>query len=185
MIPIPPTLKKDLTGQQFGHLIVLGAESRSPRGIYTWRCKCSCDKERLVRGYHLTLKKVRSCGCQTRQTTNIKYHSHEFIGGWMWSAARTRARRSNIPFNITTKDMWEAAVKQDMKCALTGVPLVFVISKTGAKSGNASLDRIDSSLGYEVGNIQWTTKWSNFAKTNLTTDQFVDNCILVVAHNPR
>lgn len=60
---------KDLTGQRFGRLVVLGEEGepyRSPTGKPTrrWRCRCDCGKEIVVLQNALTRKNgTRSCGC--------------------------------------------------------------------------------------------------------------------------
>ena len=42
-----------------------------------------------------------------------------------------------------------------------------------------SLDRIDSSKGYEIGNVQWVTKYINWAKNDLSQKDFIDLCIAV------
>lgn len=42
-----------------------------------------------------------------------------------------------------------------------------------------SLDRIDSSRGYEVGNVQWVTKYVNWAKNDLSQEDFINLCIAV------
>ncbi len=60
---------KDLTGQQFGRLTVLGLDPepyRSPGGKPTrrWRCRCECGTELVVLQNALTGKNgTRSCGC--------------------------------------------------------------------------------------------------------------------------
>ena len=60
---------KDLTGQRFGRLTVLGLDPepyRSPGGKPTrrWRCRCECGTELVVLQNALTGKNgTRSCGC--------------------------------------------------------------------------------------------------------------------------
>lgn len=62
------------------------------------------------------------------------------------------------------------------------MPLVFR-SKSGMSDGTASLDRIDSSKGYVVGNVQWVHKDVNTVKWDLTLDNFFRVCKMVVEHN--
>lgn len=54
--------RKDLTGQRFGQLEVLGpAGSRS--GRTAWRCRCDCGEETVVLGLNLVAGRTKSCGC--------------------------------------------------------------------------------------------------------------------------
>jgi len=81
------------------------------------------------------------------------------------------ARNRGLEFNLTEEQMWDTYTA---KCALSGVDLT-----TTYKGGTASLDRIDSSVGYVVGNIQWVAGKVNLAKRNLTDDEFIYICINV------
>jgi hypothetical protein len=49
---------------------------------------------------------------------------------------------------------------QNGLCALSNLPM---LHKFGSLE-TASIDRIDSSIGYELSNIQLVCKWANFAK---------------------
>ena len=69
---------KDLTGQRFGRLTVLGLDPepyRSPGGKPTrrWRCRCDCGKEITVLQNALTGKNgTRSCGCVRAENTRAR-----------------------------------------------------------------------------------------------------------------
>lgn len=57
-------VKKDLTNQRFGRLIVLGdVGERTANGKILWHCLCDCGTITFVRGDHLKSGKVQSCGC--------------------------------------------------------------------------------------------------------------------------
>lgn len=57
----------DLTGQQFGRLIVLNkTEKRSGHNI-VWHCKCSCGNEVDVNSQSLRQGKTKSCGCLKKE----------------------------------------------------------------------------------------------------------------------
>ena len=73
----------------------------------------------------------------------------------LWRGAKGSARTRGILFNITRED-----IKIPEVCPILGIPLY-----TGAHpeyypkhSNTASLDRIDSSLGYVSGNV-WVISW--------------------------
>lgn len=52
-------------------------------------------------------------------------------------------------------------------------------SKRGSKS-NASLDRIDSLKGYAEGNVQWVHKTVDQMKWNLSQEELVKWCRLIL-----
>lgn len=55
--------KKDLTGQVFGRLTVVGyIEGKS-----AWRCICKCGNDKIARTGRLNNGYVRSCGCLARE----------------------------------------------------------------------------------------------------------------------
>jgi hypothetical protein len=49
--------------------------------------------------------------------------------------------------------------------------------------GNASLDRIDSSIGYVEGNVAWVYKPINIMKQTLNSAEFIDLCKKIANHN--
>lgn len=65
--------------------------------------------------------------------------------------------------------IWEA---QEGKCAYSGVPLVLEANHPYA----VSLDRIDSSIGYEKGNLQLVCSMVNRMKQEFLEDSFLDMC---------
>ncbi len=91
------------------------------------------------------------------------------------------ARRRKIQFSVSTEYLWELFCRQNGKCALTNISLELPESSWDVKHGvgTASLDRIDSSVGYIEGNVQWVHKEINMMKQDLTQTHFVEMCRLV------
>ena len=54
--------RKDLTGQRFGRLTVLGP-AYSRNGRWYWNCKCDCGEKTVKNGHDLLGGKIKSCGC--------------------------------------------------------------------------------------------------------------------------
>ena len=71
---------------------------------------------------------------------------------------------------------------QEGKCALTGWPMTMELAN-GVVPTNCSIDRIDSKLGYEVGNVQLVCRMANVAKHDLETQEFIKMCRAVVEFN--
>ena len=85
----------------------------------------------------------------------------------------------DIEFKISKKYIEDLFYEQDGKCALTGLDLILAHAHTEKHLRTASIDRIDSSLGYIKGNIQWVHKTVNKMKLNIKQDEFIDFCCMV------
>lgn len=68
--------------------------------------------------------------------------------------ARWSANKKGIPFQITKENLQTIWEVQQGVCAYSGRKIQFP-SSTRIFDGTASLDRIDSTCGYIVGDIQW------------------------------
>lgn len=147
-------------------------------------CTCSCGNSYKTRLDNLFNGRAKSCGCISKRRTtmdgrnNPSFKGCEEIPSTWVSLFKYGAKRRNVSFNITTKDVYEQFLKQDKKCILTGQDLYFGRCRWSTET-NASLDRIDSLKGYEVGNIQLVTKNINLMKWSLTQEEFINNCKLV------
>lgn len=164
----------DRTGQKFGYLTVLKKVGTSKAGYAIWLCKCDCGLEKEVMSAHLVQKGVQSCGSCAR------YKGCKELSGTFWNHIKRGAKVRNLEFSITVEDAWNLLVKQDFKCALTGMELVLKRTNnryngTGTIN-NASLDRIDSSKGYTKDNIQWLDKDVNRMKWHFSEKRFIEIC---------
>ena len=63
----------DLTGKQFGRLIVLSRAANSKSGRTRWNVQCSCGGEKTVDGAHLREGMTKSCGCLAKEETSKRH----------------------------------------------------------------------------------------------------------------
>lgn len=65
---------KDLTGQKFGHLLVVSREGSDHRGEARWLCECDCKNTNriIVLGSNLRTGHTRSCGCERRSHGELR-----------------------------------------------------------------------------------------------------------------
>ena len=94
---------------------------------------------------------------------------------------KIRAKRLNYDFNLDGDFLWELFLKQNRRCALSGMEIGFP-KAWGIKSKTeitASLDRINSNMGYTKGNVQWVHKTINTMKMNMSDNEFIKLCKLV------
>ena len=77
-------------------------------------------------------------------------------------------------FDLTKEYLWNLFTLQKQLCAITGDFIENI--------KDASLDRIDSSIGYIKGNVQWTTVQANRSKHIMSTKELIEFCNKVLNH---
>ena len=84
----------------------------------------------------------------------------------IWSTAKRRAKKNNIPFELRPadiRDVWPA----DGLCPVLGIPLL--MNEGGSYGPNSpSLDRVIPEIGYRVGNIALISMRANLVKSGET-----------------
>lgn len=171
----------NLIGERFTKLTVISISTIKKNNCNHWNCKCDCGKEIVVSTGNLLSGNSPSCGCirqSRRGKLSPSWQGKGELGKRYWSILQNNSEKRGIYFNITIDDMWELYEKQNGCCMLTGL-------KISIKHDNqtASLDRIDSSKGYIVGNIQWVHKDINKMKNILDNNIFIEYCKLVAKNN--
>lgn len=129
-----------------------------------------------------TKEEVRPLNSNSRST---RWKGYGEIRGCYFNVVKRGAKQRNFEFSISIEDIWNLFLKQNRKCALSGVELFFGQNDKAHKSGitTASLDRIDSNKGYTIDNIQWVHKWINLMKQDMHDVEFIDWCKLVTNYN--
>lgn len=152
-------------------------------GRYTKPCpECGEIQSYLRISYakkSLELKKVCK-KCSNRKTENShRGYYHDIPITW-FNKFLTSSECRNIEFNIKIEDVYDLFLKQNKKCALSGIDLYF--EPYGLKH-IISIDRIDSSKGYIIDNIQLIHKDLNFMKQSFSQEHFINMCKLVAKNN--
>lgn len=173
--------KLDIINEKYGKLLVISEHSKSRSGHEKYTCLCDCGKTCNVLKTHLRQGNTKSCGCDRpigtthKQWTGIGEISGNFWDGIKRSASGEKGRRKILELSITQEEAWNLFLKQNRKCALSGIELSFP-TKWKDKSYTASLDRIDSSIGYILDNVQWIHKDINMMKRTYNQNYFIEVC---------
>ena len=96
---------------------------------------------------------------------------------------RHRARKGSIECDLDAGFLKILLSEQSGLCAISGIPLTF-IKGHGHIPTNASVDRIDATKGYAKGNIQLVAHQVNTMKSNLSLDQLIVWCKLILKEKP-
>lgn len=167
----------DIVGKSFNKLTVISL-AHTKNGSSFWNVKCECGTEKVVNGKSLVRHSIVSCGCWNKQK---EWKGCRNLSKTYWSSLVTSANKRNLSFNISIDYAWELFNKQNGKCALSGHDIILdkSLSQNYDKHiyiQTASLDRIDSSLGYCEGNVQWVHVILNKMKSNLQEADFIKWC---------
>lgn len=94
-----------------------------------------------------------------------------------------QSRKHSI--DISIEDAWQLFLKQGRKCAITKDEIFFPSSGVNAVGRTASLDRIDSSKGYVLNNVQWVHQDVNLMKGQMTQKRLFELCQKVIDNCPQ
>lgn len=165
------------------------------REIVVVKCpKCNGIFERAYRNLNNT-KKCKKCSILENNHKKLG-NGHKTIGdlsGSMVNRIKQRAKHRNLEYNVSTEFLWNLFLKQDKKCALSGLPLKLAtynrVTNTGksqhynADIVTASLDRKDSNLGYTENNVQWVHKIVNIMKGAINDNDYIYFCKKIAEFN--
>lgn len=173
---------QDLIGKSFNLLTILESAQRKGGRSY-FKCKCTCGTICTVQYSRLARGDTKSCGCLNHKR-GILHPAFSGIGEISHSWWRKHVLRQTISgkwhgrhlVTVTIQEAWELFLKQEKTCALTGILLKFTSPNF---ENTASLDRIDSSKPYILGNIQWVHKDINLMKQVLSQERFIELCCTV------
>lgn len=84
----------------------------------------------------------------------------------LYNRLKASAKKRNIPFTLTLTELNDLTFP--IKCPILGIPLTVNREQL---DNSFSIDRIDSSKGYEIDNIIVISWKANRAKSNLSKDE--------------
>jgi hypothetical protein len=102
-----------------------------------------------------------------RQSAYKQQDEYIFKKFIIYTKSRVKKCNKKLEHNITLEYIAKLYVDQDGNCAISGLPLDEAVM---------SLDRIDSSLGYIEGNVQWVHFDINRMKSDFEQDYFIYLC---------
>ena len=150
-----------MVGKRSGFLTYVSFSHSDRFGKSFWNVRCDCGQEKKVRADRCGI--LQSCGCQTKTIVhNRLYKGCGNLSGRYWCRVKQNAKSRGIDFNLTIEKAYSIF---NGRCSLSGVAIVL--------DKDASLDRIDSSKGYEVGNVQWVHKSVNQMKNSMPESEFL------------
>lgn len=170
----------DLTGKKFGNWTAvcrLQVSEGSSGTVYD--CICDCGFERPILASLLNLDRAPRC------PECIKEVYKRSVQKAFWSRFLSHAESRGLEVEFSEEWVWSLLEKQNWKCALSGVDLTVATNATDRKNGvtTASIDRVNSDLGYTRENTKFVHKDLNRMKSDFPEPHFVEWCRLVASHH--
>lgn len=140
-----------------------------------WCCICSgCNIEQCyTRKDHAKQSSIFDWQCKNCIGKSKGFSNNRSVGDKQryYNRFYKSAIRRGINWDLNVETMFE---KFNGYCALTNWEISIHYSQS-----TASLDRIDSNLGYTLDNIQWVHTMVNMSKNKYKQEDFVKMCIAV------
>ncbi len=140
-----------------------------------YRCVCDCGTVKYIRTSHITRGLSKQCDkCRLQSYYTNKVGCIPMMDIQRYKAGAQKRKKE---WAVEPQYLYELYEQQSRSCAVSGVLIEFSekgVGTIGAKDiSTASLDRIDSSKGYVVGNVQWVHKDVNKMKMDLPEEKFL------------
>lgn len=180
----------DLTGQVFGRLTVIshaGTKGEGKQRSNLWLCKCECGNEKTTLASSLKQGSCKSCGCLHRESSarNIqkvdRTNNGKLLEGdqaafnIVLRKYKDGAKARNLSFELNNQQFRKLI---EDNCYYCGVkPSKTTTNRSKFKPVSIihnGIDRIDSSIGYEINNCVSACHECNFFKKDAIYDSFLD-----------
>lgn len=148
----------DLTGKQFGRLVVIHRICNNKRENIQWLCNCDCGKEKIIAGTSLKSGVTKSCGCLQKEITikRLTKHSHTKNGqtSKTYSTWIDMIQRCTNP---NSKDYHNYGGRGITVCK-KWMKFENFLKDMGESPEKHQIDRADNNKGYCKLNCRWATR---------------------------
>jgi hypothetical protein len=174
-------------GSRYGRLKVIGYVLQG----HAWKVKCQCDcgNEKIVKWPNrLHSHNVNSCGCLALETKIKNGQKHgrcyvltpeEVAVNKLFRVYKFSAKHRSLRFSLTSA---QVSILIHGTCNYCGAPPSNMLSNRRGQFMYNGIDRIDSSKGYEDGNVVSCCRMCQFAKRDWNVTDFLNWAERLIQH---
>ena len=160
-------------GEKINRLTVLKLHHKDKRYRKYYLFRCECGTEKIIHGAAVISGNTKSCGClgtEIRKAKRISEHHSEVTA--IILGYKRHAISRGYKWELTRDDVKNIINKKCYYC--DSPPGNIKKTKNSVASGlkYSGIDRIDSSLDYTVENTVPCCKICNYAKSNMSLEEF-------------
>jgi uncharacterized Fe-S cluster-containing MiaB family protein len=164
---------KDLQGKKFGRLTAIAIVG-AYRGQVLWNCFCECGNYKDVPSGRLIKGATRSCGCLAKESHSISArkepgHAAKTLA---YQEYKKGAKRRNILFLLTKEQFLNIVSGSCYYCGVLSSRVKIAPGNNGNFMFNG-IDRLDNAKGYVLGNCVACCYQCNWAKLDVSKEDFL------------
>ena len=164
----------DEIGNKYSRLTVI--HKANNRGNHTaWLCNCDCGNKVVVTGTHLRTGHTKSCGCYNREQSKLRRlkRTGEASYNYLYARYKDSAKRRSILWNLNKDVFRELVISTCYYCGMEPLQVIYRRDLNGGFTYNG-VDRLNPNLGYRANNVVPCCKQCNYAKRDMTEQEFND-----------
>lgn len=170
-------LPKNIKNQRFGKLIAIDCEAPiNPGDKSKWLCVCDCGNKTISDITCLTTGIIKCCKECSTGPGRKNYYGNSVVSLSYFNDLKRGAIDRGIEWNVSLEDLEIQFKKQQGLCYFSKIELIPPVFSQKRKEWTASVDRLDSDIGYVRNNVVWVHKDINRMKWHYEVEYFVELC---------
>lgn len=171
--------KLSIANQKFGRLTAISIVDVAPNRQTRWLCQCECGETRTVLIGRLRSGHTQSCGClrqdkareHCKQSFTLPTGEANFRR--IFSHYRASAKRRNLNWSLTKIEFRQLISSPCYYCGQPPTQSTQLNSFENGQILRSGIDRQRSDLGYDSGNVVPCCEFCNYAKRQLSEEDFL------------
>jgi hypothetical protein len=167
-----PIRNKYTIGMRFHNFVIVDSEiaitSKIGKRYTAWKCECDCGVIFTIRTKEIK-KGRKSCGCLTRLARYRKLPPDIAMINFKYRHYITSAKKRNLSWELDKKQFTNLIFGN---CTYCGVEPSLIVKRLNETISINGVDRVNNEIGYSIDNVVSCCKICNYAKSNLTYNEF-------------